>query len=426
MSSGSEPSSGSIDWDGDLLGVIDRLEARFAEVEPEIMAFVDEPGRFDRLRHQARTLQRLGGEALPLFGVLVGVKDIFHVDGLPTACGSRLPPEELGGPQAESVQRLLEAGALILGKAESTEFAYFGPARTRNPHHLNHTPGGSSSGSAAAVCAGLCPVSLGTQTIGSVTRPAAYCGVVGYKPTYGRVPISGVFPLAPSYDHVGVLAESVQWAYRLAEVLCDNWSQRPNATDSPVFGVPTGPYLDRASTVARDHLEQVCARLEAAGRRVVHHPAMDDFDAIEARHRRVLAAEVAAVHRSWFQRYGERYHAKTRELIELGQTIPAEEVAAGRTARTQLRHGLHRAMDDAGIDLWLTPSAPGPAPAGLESTGDPVMNLPWSQSGLPTLGLPAGRAPKDAGGLPLGVQLAARWGMDEALLVWGRQLEPLL
>src|SRR5687768_9417567 len=169
-----------------LLDYLAQLEARAAETDPAIEAMMPEPGRFERLQREAEALLARypnPAERPALFGVPVGVKDILHVDGLVTRAGSKLPPEELQGPESAVVSALKQAGALILGKTVSTEFAYFGPGPTRNPHNPAHTPGGSSSGSAAAVGAGLAPLALGTQTIGSIIRPAAYCGVVGYKPS---------------------------------------------------------------------------------------------------------------------------------------------------------------------------------------------------------------------------------------------------
>ena len=176
-----------------LADYLTEIEARVAAREPAVLALMAEPARWERLRAAAAELQARYPDPArrpPLYGVLVGVKDIFHVAGLPTTGGSRLPPQVLAGPEAESVARLTAAGALILGKTVSTEFAYFGPGPTRNPRSpagTPHTPGGSSSGSAAAVAAGLVPLALGTQTIGSIVRPASFCGVVGFKPTYERV-----------------------------------------------------------------------------------------------------------------------------------------------------------------------------------------------------------------------------------------------
>ena len=193
----------------DVLQRIDDVHARFEALEPSIQAFLPEDGRFERLRREARALcERHPDPAVrpPLFGCLAGVKDLFHVAGWPTRAGSRLPSDALRGEEADSVSRLKTAGALIVGKTVTTEFAHFAPGPTRNPRNPGHTPGGSSSGSAAAVAAGLCDIALGSQTIGSIVRPAAFCGVVGLKPTYDRISARGVIPLAPSLDHVGCLS----------------------------------------------------------------------------------------------------------------------------------------------------------------------------------------------------------------------------
>lgn len=218
---------------------IDRLDAR-------IKAFVREPDRRGRLAAEAAA-------APPgvLSGVMVGVKDIVRIDGMDTRAGSAVPPEVLAGPQAPLVDRLRAAGALVAGKTVTAEFAVTAPGPTRNPHNTAHTPGGSSSGSAAAVAAGMVPLAVGTQTVGSVVRPAAYCGVVGFKPSFGRVPVDGVIANAPSFDTVGVLAADVAMATRGASVLCDDWREPAAGDGRPVLGVPVGPYLDRAGTEAR-------------------------------------------------------------------------------------------------------------------------------------------------------------------------------
>ncbi len=403
-----------------LAEYVDQTETRFAEVEPSLHAFMPEPGRFERLQREAADLEARFPDTAsrpPLFGVLVGVKDIFHVDGLPTTGGSKLPPEELTGLEAESVSALKRAGALILGKTVSTEFAYFGPGPTRNPHSptgATHTPGGSSSGSAAAVAAGLCPLALGTQTIGSVIRPAAFCGVIGYKPSFGRVSTGGVIPLSPSLDHVGVFAPPGAGITYVAELLCHEW-QTVSPQGRPVFGVPEGPYLAQAGEEARAHFGAVLRQLEAAGYSVRRVPAMPDFEAIRARHNLIVAAEAAQIHSAWFAKYRYLYHPKTVELIERGQQVSDAELTGALAGREQLRRELTALMDEHGLDAWLAPSAPGLAPEGLASTGDPVMNLPWTHSGLPAINLPTGRA---ANGLPLGTQVIGRWHEDEALLAW--------
>jgi Asp-tRNA(Asn)/Glu-tRNA(Gln) amidotransferase A subunit family amidase len=408
-----------------LQAYLDALEDRFAGREPALQAFVHEPGRFERLRREADRLLRRYPNPLnrpPLFGIAIGVKDIFRVDGFATRAGSRLPVKALAGPEAPSVTALRKAGALIVGKTATTEFAYYGPGPTRNPHQPEHTPGGSSSGSAAAVAAGLCTLATGTQTIGSIIRPAAYCGVVGYKPSYDRISREGVIPLAPSLDHVGVLAPDVAGAEVVAGQLCMGW-HLAILEELPVLGVPEGPYLERASAEALAHFQEACRRLAAAGCLIRPVRALDDYEEVVKRHNLIVAAEAAQVHARLYPRYRERYHEKTAELIERGQAASEEALEKARTGRQRLRSELTCLMDDHGLDLWLSPSALGPAPLGLHSTGDPAMNLPWTHSGLPALSLPAG---ENAAGLPMGVQVAGRWYEDETLLEWSAQLEMIL
>ncbi len=408
--------------DDALFSYLDLLEARFHTREHEVRAFVPEAGRFERLRREARELigRHPDPEGRPaLFGVPVGVKDIFHVHGFLTRAGSRLPPEELHGLEAETVTALREAGALILGKTVSTEFAYFAPGPTHNPRKAGHTPGGSSSGSAAAVGAGLCPLSLGTQTLGSICRPAAFCGVAGFKPSYDRISRSGLVPLSPSLDHAGTFTADAAGAELAASLLCRGWKET-QVDRRPVLGVPEGPYLERASEEAELHFERDRARLGAAGYTVKAVPALDDFARVEARHRAIVAAEAARVHARWFPRFEDLYHQKTAELVRRGQQISPENLGVALAGCGKLRRTLTALMDEHEVDLWLTPSATGAAPAGLDFTGDPVMNLPWTQAGLPALSLPAGR---NADGLPLGLQLIGRWWRDEQLLAWGREIE---
>ena len=410
----------------DLLDYLAELEARFAQREPEVLAFVAEDGRFPRLVRQAKALLAQYPDPAtrpPLFGLPVGVKDIFHVDGFPTHAGSQLPPDVLAGAEAESVGRLRHAGALILGKTVTTEFAYFGPGPTRNPHNPAHTPGGSSSGSAASVGAGLAPLTLGTQTIGSINRPAAYCGVVGYKPSYGRISTAGVIPLAPSYDHVGLFSPSVAGLAEVAAIMIADWGMRiaeqaPIRNSHSTFGIPDGPYLAHAEPEGLAHFEAVCEQLAAKGHTIKRVAAMGDFAEIYDRHQALMAAETAAVHAEWFPVYGHLYHPKTRELIERGRAVDPSTLHPEH--RTQLRAELEALMDEHGLDFWVAPAAPGPAPHGLASTGNPVMNLPWTQSGLPALNIPTGTA---ANGLPLATQFIGRYKGDEALLQFGAEWE---
>jgi Asp-tRNA(Asn)/Glu-tRNA(Gln) amidotransferase A subunit family amidase len=403
-----------------------RLEAQFEATNAQIHAFLPEEGRFERLRQEVAALEsRYPEPALrpPLYGVPVGVKDIFHVDGLPTYAGSRMPPRLLAGPEAECVTQLKEAGALVLGKTVTTEFAYFAPGPTRNPHNHEHTPGGSSSGSAAAVAAGLCPLALGTQTIGSVLRPASFCGVLGFKPTSGRISRAGVIPLSPSLDHIGFFAQDVALAAVVAHILCRDWDNQKLQTDPPILGVPLGSYLQRASPEALDHFEVTQAKLKQAGFEIRPVETMPNFEQIVEQHVGLVAGEAAMIHQEWFILHTNLYHPKTAALIRRGQEISTEQLTRYRAGREEFRADLETLMTRHNISAWISPSALGTAPPSLDSTGDPIMNLPWTYAGLPAINLPAGFLKNR---LPLGLQLVAGWGQDEKLLAWAHQIAPAI
>ncbi|MFE2723319.1 amidase [Kitasatospora sp. NPDC059327] len=403
----------------------DLLCGRIERLDPLIHAFVPEPGRPERLRAEARALVARYPDpaaAPPLYGVAVGIKDIVHVDGLPTHAGSALPPGVLAGPQAVVVDRLRAAGALVAGKTVTAEFAGSAPGPTRNPHHPWHTPGGSSSGSAAAVAAGLVSLAIGTQTVGSVIRPAAYCGVVGLRPTYGRIPMDGVIPNAPSFDALGLFTADLAGAALAAPLLCDDW--RPTGDVAPpVLGVPVGPYPERAGPLAREAFQEQLDRLRAAGLTVRPVDLLPDFEQVVRQLRTVNRFEFARSHADWFARFGGLYRPETAAGIRHGQGVDPSDREAALSARAQFRARIAEQAGRAGVDLWLAPSATGPAPLGLDSTGDAVMSLPWSYAGLPALSLPAGRAPD---GLPLGLQVVGAAGADELLLAQAAVLERAL
>jgi Asp-tRNA(Asn)/Glu-tRNA(Gln) amidotransferase A subunit family amidase len=413
----------------DLEQYIETLFEHLETVEPHVQALLPEAGRRARLLREARQLAGRYPEPAQrplLYGIPVGVKDIFHVDGFLTRAGSQLPPQALAGAESTAVTRLRAAGALVLGKTVTTEFAYFEPGPTRNPHNVAHTPGGSSSGSAAAVAAGLCPLALGTQTIGSVIRPAAFCSIVGFKPSYGRIPIDGVIPFSHSADHIGLFTQDVVGMQRAASVCCDTWRSEGTAARPerrPVLGVPDGPYLEQASEEGLAAFGAQLVQLEETGYAVRRVPALGDIDTIARRHGVLIAAEFAQVHGAWFERYKSLYRPRTAEIIRDGQTVSAAEVNIARRGQATLRRELHALMTQVGIDVWVTPAAPGPAPRGIESTGDPAMNLPWTHAGLPAVTVPAGRA---ANGLPLGLQCVASFMADEALLTWAVDLAAAL
>jgi Asp-tRNA(Asn)/Glu-tRNA(Gln) amidotransferase A subunit family amidase len=411
--------------DIDLLDYLEALLERLEMAETQLQAFVPEPERRARVLSQAAALQARYPDLAQrprLYGVPVGIKDIFRVEGLPTRGGSALPPELFEAPEASVVSQLKAQGALVLGKTVTTEFAYFEPGPTRNPHNLAHTPGGSSSGSAAAVAAGLCLLAVGTQTIGSIIRPAAFCGVVGFKPSYNRIDPAGVIYCAPSLDHVGLFTQDVAGMQAAAALLCQAW--KIDAADEPdglpVLGVPDGPYLDQASPAALAAFEQQIGWLRAVGYVVKRVALFDDIAEIDFRHRELMAYEMAETHAEWFARYAEYYRPRTAEMIRKGQAVSPMAVQAAHNVQDRVRRVLDVCMRDAGVDIWISPAATGPAPEGLHSTGDPVMNLPWTHVGFPTVTVPAGRADN---GLPLGLQCASAFGSDERLLAWAIGIE---
>lgn len=402
------------------------LRDRIERIDPTIRAFVDEEnrwGRVDRAIDRVRARFPDPEARPPLYGVPVGIKDVFQVAGLETRAGSRVPPEELSEPEAEVVSALTDAGAIVLGKTVTAEFACFEPGPTRNPHDPEHTPGGSSSGSVAAVAAGLCPLALGTQTIGSTNRPAGFCGIVGVKPSYGRIPAEGTIAVAPSLDHVGFFTGDVAGAELAAGVLYEDWRAGDAPPELSRIGVLEGPYLEQAGDVARDHFGSHVDRLEASGYETVRVDPFENIDRINDRHETVMAAEMAIAHEDRFSSYGDRYSESTAEFIREGRDVSVQELASGRTGRSALRDRLHDTFETHDLDVLVSPAAPGPAPEGLDSTGDPIMNLPWTHSGLPTVTVPASKT--DAG-LPMGLQCSTRFGRDEWLLPWCRSIEKAL
>jgi Asp-tRNA(Asn)/Glu-tRNA(Gln) amidotransferase A subunit family amidase len=312
---------------------------------------------------------------------------------------------------------------LFFGKTVTTEFAYFSPGPTRNPHNPERTPGGSSSGSAAAVAAGFCHIALGTQTIGSIIRPASFCGVVGFKPTYDRISREGVIPLSPSLDHVGFFVPEAESAINAARVLIRDWDEPLEPLKKPRLGIPEGPYMQNVSQESVSHFENVYQLFEGAGYELQRIQVMPDFEEIRARHDGILAAEAAQVHADWFREYEQLYSDKFKELIRRGHSITQDQLQRALAARESFRADMRRTFLDDNIDVWITPSTVGPAPEGLESTGDPIMDLPWTQAGLPAINLPAG---KNQDGLPLGLQAIGNWYKDESLLFWSKDMERVL
>ncbi len=407
---------------------LDETLERVAVVDRRLQALIPEAGRKARLEADFAELQAqhksAGRRVPPLYGVLVGIKDIFRVDGLLTRAGSELPAEVFAGPEAEAVTRLRRAGAAVLGKTVTTEFAYFAPGPTRNPWNPEHTPGGSSSGSAAAVAAGFTPLALGTQTIGSVTRPAAFCGIVGFKPSLGRIPTGGVISFSRSVDQVGLFAANVASASAGAALLCDNWiARRPLRGRRPTVGLLEDACVAQAEEPARRAVVAAAERIAAAGYTVKRLALFADIERINALHLDLVAHEFAQLHEQWHREYGSLYTDESKELIEKGRGVSPPRAEAARHEAGTARERVQQAMRQAGVSVVLSPAATGEAPEGIGTTGSPIMNLPWTFFGLPTVTVPCGFGPR---GLPLGLQIAGYLGADEQLFVVAAGIETAL
>jgi len=391
--------------------------------EPHIRALLPEPCRRERLFAASCNPTVLGG---PLGGLLVGVKDIIAAEGFPTKCGTAVPAELHQLPtEAEVVRRLRAAGAVVAGKTVTTEFASSDPAATANPWSVGHTPGGSSSGSAAAVAAGEVHIGIGTQTIGSVCRPGAFCGICAFKPTFGRVPTVGIAIYSPSIDTLGFFTPDMEGMATVSALAVDSWNASALAQASsraPILGVPEGPYLNAFSTISRVAFEEALEDLSKAGVTIRRVPCvLEDWHDVVRRHEHLTKAEWARSLSNHWQQYGSLFRAQSAMLMVQGLAVTETQESVGREGRGALCMHLEQTMDTAGIDLWVTPGTfQGPAPLGLASTGNALAQLPWSHAGLPAIALPAGLVQQR---LPVALQLAARSNCDEAMLGWCSWLE---
>jgi Asp-tRNA(Asn)/Glu-tRNA(Gln) amidotransferase A subunit family amidase len=409
---------------------IDRIAGR--EEEIHAFAFLAK----DSAQQRAVALDELPRstkKALPLFGVPIAIKDVIHVAGMPTAAGSAIlegfEPEQ----DAECIRMLRDGGAILLGKTATSEFAFLDPAKTRNPRNLMHTPGGSSSGSAAAVAAGFCPAAIGTQTFGSVVRPASYCGVIGFKPTHGAISRDGVIPLSWTLDHVGILGRSVTLAARLADALfaADYPGERPSAlgehtkrrlrdaSEKNVVGIPDRYFVDNVDRTVREGYEQGVGALGSAGARIQPIRLPPLFEPAVAAAGIILRVEAATFHRKWFPERSADYGPRLRCLIESGNSIPSVEYLKARQIRQAARKQMRAVWKE--VDFLATPSTPSVAPPGLDSTGDPVFNTPFSVLGNPAITMPSAYC--SSTGLPAGLQLIAPVWADAALLRLALSLE---
>ena len=407
--------------------LMEALLERSRSLEPDLRVWVtlDEDAALATARARDRELDTEGPRG-PLHGVPVGIKDIYNTQGVLTTACSRILADFVPDHDSTAVSMLRRAGAVIMGKTVTTEFACGDPPPTRNPWNPEHTPGGSSSGSAVGVAAGMFPAALGSQTGGSILRPAAFNGVVGLKPTFGRISRHGVVAVAASLDTMGHFARSVEDAALLLTVMSGHDPMDEGSANRPVpdYGAAVGAlrsspriglvrrhFWERAGEQARQHADGIAERLAEAGAFVESIDFDIDFDEALAAHSVLMSSEAADVHRDWFAGRADEYSPNIRGVIENGQKVSAVDYLEA----LEVRRRFAAAFDDAlrPYDVALTPATPTAAQRDLSTTGNAMFQAPFTFGGLPTITLPSGH---DADGMPLGTQLAAaHW--DDARLI---------
>ncbi len=399
--------------------VLSKCLQNIEEHEESIKAWVwiDKEAAQQTARERDQEL-KAGNPRGPLHGIPLGIKDIIDVAGWPTAAGSTLKANEIAPTDAPLVARLKAAGAVILGKTVTTQFASFDPPITRNPWNLDRTPGGSSSGSAAAVAAGMCLGAVGSQTGGSITRPAAFCGVSGFKPAYGAISLSGILPLSAPMDHPGPITPAIRDAAAMYAVMADfaettpgfssEWNTLLNQTEfpPPKLGALGGFFQDHADADMLHGLMNAMEHWINAGGFIEPIALPGEFDRVLPMHRVLMAKGAANFHQDRFAKHPEDYRPAIKSLIEEGLGISETQWEEALAFQTQSRELCRSFFED--VDVLITPASVGTAPDSA-TTGDPVMNSPWSLCGFPTLTFPMALSLE---GLPLGVQLIGQPGQE--------------
>ena len=403
----------------------DSLLERGSALDPQLNVWVniDEDAARQAASQSAQQLAE-GGPSGPLHGIPFGVKDIYYTEGVETTACSKVYAGFVPDYDSTAVALLKQAGGIMLGKTVTTEFAMFEPPPTRNPWNFDRTPGGSSSGSAAGTAARMFPMALGSQTAGSVLRPASYTGVVGIKPTLGLVSRYGVMPVAWSLDTMGWFTRTVEDAAIVLSVLAqhdpnDDISLSPSATDytaalndvrPPKIGYMHQYFVDEATPEVQDNVDHAVAHLIQEGAFVEEVRIPIDMHAGRAAHNVVQNSEAADSHRDDFAAHADKYMPSTRGVVETGIAIPATEYIQAQALRRDLRRELLQAIEP--YDAILTPSTLDPAPD-TSSTGNPHCQWPWTTVGFPAISIPSSLS---SDGLPLGIQLASA-PLDETTLL---------
>lgn len=379
------------------------LLERIEDIEPKIEAWVTVEK--DKVIKKARSIDQEISKGLRsgIHGIPVGVKDIYYTKGTTTTMGSPIFKNNIPEMDAEMVKKIHKAGAITLGKTETTEFALHDPAPTKNPWNTMHTPGGSSSGSAAAVSSGMCQVAFGSQTGGSVIRPASYCGIVGVKPTYDLLSRNNVFPLSWSLDHIGYMTRTVEDAHIMLKALTGkNESYSPKKTE-PKIGVLSGYFKENADTNVWTGFERAVGTLWGEGAETVDIQLPKSFRMLPDVHRVIMAVETAAAHEDIFKEKRDEYRDYMKGFISSGLLVPATAYLRAQRLRGEIIRDMVKLIRV--YDCVVSPSSVDTAPKGLEWTGSPAFNAPWSLTGLPSITIPSGLAENK---MPLGLQIISK------------------
>jgi Asp-tRNA(Asn)/Glu-tRNA(Gln) amidotransferase A subunit family amidase len=390
---------------------LERIRAR----EPEIGAWAHIDAERALAEARARDAEAPRG---PLHGVPVGIKDIVDTADMPTGYGSPIYANHRPAIDAACVALIRRAGGIPLGKTVTTEFAYFAPGKTKNPHNPKHTPGGSSSGSAAAVADMMVPIALGTQTAASIVRPSTFCGVVGYKPTIGSHPLAGIKPFAASFDTLGTITRAVEDAMLMWRVLHAHDAPIAVPNDPPRIGLCRTPQWDQAEPATIDAVETAGRRLKESGASISDVSLPAHFAGLIDVHKRMMAFEAAGAYATEYASSRDKLSPHLIELIETGLAMSAETYLEDRRTQEAAKRELASLMR--AYDALLAPAARGEAPAGLGATGDPVFSRMWTLLQGPNIALPVRRGP---GGLPTGIQLIGAYAGDPTLLATARWAE---
>lgn len=400
----------------DLAEKVQKKIAQINEANKSIKAILPEKDWEQRLQNSTNILEEnylQGKTTAPLLGAFLGVKDTFFVPDMPTRAGSWLPEGIFTGSPSIAVAQLTNAGALLVGKTTCSEFNYLNKSATQNPKAPDRSPGGSSSGSAAAVAAGFCDLALGSQSRGGIIIPAAFCGVFGYKPSSGRISNLGMLSFTPTLEQSGLFSSSLSLLKTAANILLNPNTKRQENGSLQTIGIPSQHYLSQIDAEVYAYYEVLLARLTSQGYKLVRLEILEDYLQLNRLHHNLFAAEFALQHLPYYQQHQYLYSLSARQLFEAGLAVAPDSIYEAREMQQAMREEAETIMEAQGVSLFLTPSTACLPPVFGNTIVPTSVNLPFSFLGLPCLSVPVQNHPS---GLPFGLQISSLWGSDEFLL----------